>query len=138
MSASISEQDSWRTATMSGAQNCVQVKSKDGMIIVGNSRLADGPYLSGRDRDRPIPPSEYATCVGCRVTACRSRPTQLRSLIRSQARWAVTSQAAARTHTPSGRWRAPYCPAMTASTRSASTSFPRSAARLRIMGMPRT
>jgi Domain of unknown function (DUF397) len=31
---------------MSGAQNCVQVKSKDGMIIVGNSRLAEGPFLS--------------------------------------------------------------------------------------------
>ena len=31
---------------MSGAQNCVQVKSKDGMVIVGNSRQTDGPFLS--------------------------------------------------------------------------------------------
>ncbi len=31
---------------MSGGGNCVQVKSKDGMIILGNSRLADGPFLS--------------------------------------------------------------------------------------------
>jgi hypothetical protein len=46
LSTSTSEQDSWRTATMSGGANCVQVKSKDGMIIVGNSRLADGPFLS--------------------------------------------------------------------------------------------
>ena len=46
LSASTSEQDSWRTATMSGGQNCVQVKSKDDMIILGNSRLADGPFLS--------------------------------------------------------------------------------------------
>ena len=46
MSASTSEQDSWRTATMSGGGNCVQVKTKDGMIIVGNSRRADGPFLS--------------------------------------------------------------------------------------------
>jgi hypothetical protein len=46
LSTSISEQDSWRTATASGAQNCVQVKSKDGMIVVRNSRLADGPFLS--------------------------------------------------------------------------------------------
>jgi uncharacterized protein DUF397 len=46
LSAFISDQDPWRTATMSGGQNCVQVKSKDGMIIVGNTRLADGPFLS--------------------------------------------------------------------------------------------
>lgn len=46
MSTSIPEQDSWRTATMSGGGNCVQVKSKDGMIIVGNSRLSDDPILS--------------------------------------------------------------------------------------------
>jgi Domain of unknown function (DUF397) len=31
---------------MSGGANCVQVKSQDGMIIVGNSRFADGPFLS--------------------------------------------------------------------------------------------
>ena len=46
MSTSISEQESWRTATMSGGGNCVQVKSQDDMIIVRNSRLADGPFLS--------------------------------------------------------------------------------------------
>ena len=46
MSTATSEQDPWRTATMSGGGNCVQVKSEDGMIIVGNSRLADGPFLS--------------------------------------------------------------------------------------------
>lgn len=46
MSSSISEQDSWRTATMSGGGNCVQVKLKDGLIIIRNSRLADGPFLS--------------------------------------------------------------------------------------------
>jgi Domain of unknown function (DUF397) len=31
---------------MSGGTNCVQVKSQNGMIIVGNSRLANGPFLS--------------------------------------------------------------------------------------------
>jgi Domain of unknown function (DUF397) len=31
---------------MSGGTNCVQVKSQDGMIVVGNSRLVDGPHLS--------------------------------------------------------------------------------------------
>jgi len=46
LSTSTSNEDSWRTATMSGGNNCVQVKSKDGMIVVGNSRLADGPFLS--------------------------------------------------------------------------------------------
>jgi len=46
LSISTSDQDSWRTATMSGGDNCVQVRSKDGMIIVGNSRLANGPFLS--------------------------------------------------------------------------------------------
>ena len=46
MSTSTPEQDSWRTATMSGGGNCVQVKSKDGMIILGNSRLSQGPFLS--------------------------------------------------------------------------------------------
>jgi hypothetical protein len=46
LSTSTSEQDSWRTATMSGGANCVQVKSEDGMIIVGNSRLSEGPFLS--------------------------------------------------------------------------------------------
>ena len=43
---SYSEQDTWRTATMSGGGNCVQVRSHNGMIIIGNSRLADGPFLS--------------------------------------------------------------------------------------------
>jgi hypothetical protein len=46
LSTSTPEQDSWRTATMSGGTNCVQVKSQNGMIVVGNSRLADGPFLS--------------------------------------------------------------------------------------------
>jgi len=41
-----SGQDSWRTATMSVGGNCVQVKSQNGMIVIRNSRLADGPYLS--------------------------------------------------------------------------------------------
>jgi hypothetical protein len=31
---------------MSGDSNCVQVKSDDDMIVVGNSRLPDGPFLS--------------------------------------------------------------------------------------------
>ena len=31
---------------MSGGTNCVQVKSQDDMIVVGNSRLVDGPFLS--------------------------------------------------------------------------------------------
>jgi hypothetical protein len=31
---------------MSGGGNCVQVKLKDGLIIIRNSRLADGPFLS--------------------------------------------------------------------------------------------
>ena len=46
MLTSNSERDSWRTATMSGGTNCVQVKSQYGMIIVGNSRYTDGPFLS--------------------------------------------------------------------------------------------
>jgi 20S proteasome alpha/beta subunit len=46
LSSSTSEKDSWRTATASGSENCVQVKSKDGMVIVGNSRQTDGPFLS--------------------------------------------------------------------------------------------
>lgn len=46
LSASTSEQDSWRTAKASGAENCVQVKSKDGLIILRNSRHTDGPFLS--------------------------------------------------------------------------------------------
>ena len=46
LSTSTPEHDSWRTATMSGGGNCVQVKIKDGMIIVGNSRRTDGPFLS--------------------------------------------------------------------------------------------
>ena len=46
MSSSTLGQDSWRTATMSGGTNCVQVKSENGMIIVGSSRLVDGPFLS--------------------------------------------------------------------------------------------
>jgi hypothetical protein len=31
---------------MSGDSNCVQVRSDDGMIVVGNSRFPDGPFLS--------------------------------------------------------------------------------------------
>jgi 20S proteasome alpha/beta subunit len=46
LSTSTSEPDFWRTATMSGGGNCVQVKSKDGMVIIGNSRLSEGPFLS--------------------------------------------------------------------------------------------
>lgn len=41
-----SVQDSWRIATISGGGNCVQVKAEDGMIVIGNSRLVDGPFLS--------------------------------------------------------------------------------------------
>jgi hypothetical protein len=41
-----SEQGSWRSAKMSGGGNCVQVRSQNGLIIVGNSRVADGPFLS--------------------------------------------------------------------------------------------
>ena len=37
---------SWLIATISGGGNCVQVKSEDGMVLIGNSRLAGGPFLS--------------------------------------------------------------------------------------------
>lgn len=46
MSVSESGQNSWRTATMSGGGNCVQVKAQHGMVIIGNSRLADGPFIT--------------------------------------------------------------------------------------------
>jgi len=31
---------------MSGGGNCVQVKSQNDLIVIGNSRFADGPFLS--------------------------------------------------------------------------------------------
>jgi hypothetical protein len=40
------KQSPWRVAKMSGGGNCVQVRSEDDMIVVGNSRQADGPFLS--------------------------------------------------------------------------------------------
>lgn len=46
MSAPDSEQSPWRIAKMSGDSNCVQVRSDDGMIVVGNSRFPEGPFLS--------------------------------------------------------------------------------------------
>jgi hypothetical protein len=45
-STSNAKESSWHTATMSGGGNCVQVKSQDGMIVIGNSRFADGPFIS--------------------------------------------------------------------------------------------
>ncbi len=41
-----SRQSPWRTAKMSGESNCVQVRSDNDMIVVGNSRFPDGPFLS--------------------------------------------------------------------------------------------
>lgn len=46
MSTSHHEENSWYIAKKSGGGNCVQVKSQDGMILVGNSRFVDGPFLS--------------------------------------------------------------------------------------------
>jgi Domain of unknown function (DUF397) len=36
----------WRIATASASTDCVQVRSEGSMIIVGNSRFPDGPFLS--------------------------------------------------------------------------------------------
>jgi hypothetical protein len=41
-----SKQSPWRIAKMSSTANCVQVKSDNDMIVVGNSRFPDGPFLS--------------------------------------------------------------------------------------------
>jgi hypothetical protein len=41
-----SEKSLWRIATMSQDTNCVQVRGDNDMIVVGNSRLPDGPFLS--------------------------------------------------------------------------------------------
>lgn len=46
MSNANGQNNSWYIAKMSGGGNCVQVKSQDGMIVVGNSRLMDGPFLA--------------------------------------------------------------------------------------------
>jgi len=46
MSIPNATEGSWHTAEMSGGGNCVQVKSQDGMVVVGNSRSVDGPFLS--------------------------------------------------------------------------------------------
>lgn len=46
MSTSKNQDNSWYIATMSGGGNCVRVKSQDGMIVLGNSRFVDGPFLS--------------------------------------------------------------------------------------------
>lgn len=46
MSISSAVEDSWYTATMSGGGNCVQVKRHDGMVVIGNSRFVNGPFLS--------------------------------------------------------------------------------------------
>jgi hypothetical protein len=42
----IGELDSWYIAQKSGGGNCVQVKRQDDMIVVGNSKLMNGPFLS--------------------------------------------------------------------------------------------
>jgi len=41
-----SKESPWRIAKMSGDSNCVQVRWDNDMIIVGNSRHPDGPFLS--------------------------------------------------------------------------------------------
>jgi hypothetical protein len=46
MSTSNNDNNSWHVATKSGGGNCVQVKSQDGLIVIGNSRFSDGPFLS--------------------------------------------------------------------------------------------
>ncbi len=46
MPTSNAQETPWRTATMSGGGNCVQVKSQNDLIVIGNSRFADGPFLS--------------------------------------------------------------------------------------------
>jgi len=40
-----SKQSPWRIAKMSASANCVQVRSDNDMIVVGNSRFPDGPFL---------------------------------------------------------------------------------------------
>jgi Domain of unknown function (DUF397) len=39
-------QSPWRTAKASASENCVQVRSEHDMIVVGNSRSPDGPFIS--------------------------------------------------------------------------------------------
>jgi hypothetical protein len=41
-----SEKSLWRIATMSQDTNCVQVRGDHDMIVIGNSRFPDGPFLS--------------------------------------------------------------------------------------------
>lgn len=41
-----STQNPWRIAKMSGDSNCVQVRFDNDMIVIGNSRFPDGPFLS--------------------------------------------------------------------------------------------
>jgi hypothetical protein len=47
-----SKQGKWRIVTMSGDSNCVQVRWDNGMIVVGNSMLPDGPVLSYTEDER--------------------------------------------------------------------------------------
>ena len=41
-----SKKSPWRIATISQDTNCVQVRSDDELIEIGNSRFPDGPFLS--------------------------------------------------------------------------------------------
>ncbi len=41
-----SEESPWRIATISQDTNCVQVRQDNDLIVVGNSRFPDGPFLS--------------------------------------------------------------------------------------------
>ena len=36
----------WRTAVKSGAENCVQVARRDGVIMIADSKNPSGPVLS--------------------------------------------------------------------------------------------
>lgn len=41
-----SKKSPWRIATISQDTNCVQIRSDNELIEIGNSRFPDGPFLS--------------------------------------------------------------------------------------------
>ena len=41
-----SKQSPWRVARKSAGGNCVQVRPDSGMIVVGNTRFPEGPFIS--------------------------------------------------------------------------------------------
>lgn len=90
------------------------VRQGSGRLLVSATTLARPPpryWLACRSPARGRAAAETVS----RRPGSMPRPLRA-ELAAGQARWAVTSQAAAVTHTPSGRCRALYCRVMAAST----------------------